>query len=60
MTVIKKLKKEGNSLFKVSFKIDQGVHLDYEIQGTGTVEFEDDLKMGVLPGGCWCPCGDRT
>ena len=57
---MKKLKKEGDSSFKVSFKIDQGVHLGFEIQATGTVEFEDDLKMGILPGGCWCPCGDRT
>ena len=23
------------------------------IQATGTVEFEDDLRTGVLPGGCW-------
>ena len=27
------------------------------IQATGTVEFEDGLRTGVLPGGCWCPCG---
>ena len=26
------------------------------IQATGTVEFEDGLRMEVLPGGCWCPC----
>ena len=25
------------------------------IQATGTVEFEDGLKMGVLPGGCLGP-----
>ena len=30
------------------------------IQATGTVEFEDCLRTGVLPGGCWCPCGDHT
>ena len=30
------------------------------IQATGTVEFEDGLRTGVLPGGCWCPCGGRT
>ena len=27
------------------------------IQATGTVEFEDGLKTGVLLGGCWCPLG---
>ena len=30
------------------------------IQASGTVEFEDGLRTGVLPGGCWCPCGGRT
>ena len=25
------------------------------IQATGTVEFEDGLRTGVLPGGCWGP-----
>ena len=30
------------------------------IQATGTVEFEDDLRTRVLPGGCWYPCGGRT
>ena len=25
------------------------------IQATGTVEFEDGLRMGVFPGGCWGP-----
>ena len=26
------------------------------IQATGTMEFEDSLRMGVLPGGCWDSC----
>ena len=30
------------------------------IQTTGTVEFEDGLGIGVLPGGCWCPWGGCT
>ena len=30
------------------------------IQATGTVEFEDGLRTGVLPGGCWYPCGGCT
>ena len=30
------------------------------IQATGMVEFEDGLRTGVLPGGCWYPCGGRT
>ena len=25
------------------------------IQATGMVEFEDGLRTGVLPGGCWGP-----
>ena len=25
------------------------------IQGTGTVEFEDGLRTGVLQEDCWCP-----
>ena len=25
------------------------------IQATGTLEFEDGLRTGVLPGGCWRP-----
>ena len=28
------------------------------IQDTRTVKFEDGLRTGVLPGGCWYPCGD--
>ena len=30
------------------------------IQATGRTEFEDDLRTGVLLGGCWCPWGGRT
>ena len=30
------------------------------IQASGTVEFEDGLRTGVLLGGCWCPWGGRT
>ena len=30
------------------------------IQATGKVEFEDGLRTGVLPGGCWYPCGSCT
>ena len=30
------------------------------IQATGTVEYEDGLRTGVLHGGCWCPWGGRT
>ena len=28
------------------------------IQPTGSVEFEDGFRMGVLLGGCQCLCGD--
>ena len=28
---------------------------DSVIQATGTVEFEDGLRTGVLLGGCWGP-----
>ena len=27
------------------------------IQATGTAEFEDGLRTGVLPESCWYPCG---
>ena len=30
------------------------------IQASGTVEFEDGLRTGVLQEDCWCPCGVRT
>ena len=30
------------------------------IQATGTVEFEDRLRTGVLPGDCWYTCGAVT
>ena len=30
------------------------------IQASGTVEFEDGLRTGVLLGGCWCPWGGCT
>ena len=29
----------------------------FVIQASGTVEFEDGLRMGVLPGDCCCHCG---
>ena len=38
----------------------QGLLADPVIEGTLWLEFEDGLRMGVLPGGCWCPWGGRT
>ena len=34
--------------------------MDYVIQATGTAEFEDGLRTGVLPGGCLYPWSGRT
>ena len=33
---------------------------DPVIEAIARLEFEDGLRMGVLPGGCWCPWGGRT
>ena len=33
---------------------------DSVIQASGTVEFEDGLRTGVLQEDCWCPYGVRT
>ena len=30
------------------------------IQATGTVEFEDGLRTGVLQEDCWCPYSGRA
>ena len=30
------------------------------IAGIGTMEFQDGLRTGFLPGVFWCPCGDCT
>ena len=32
---------------------------DPVIEAMMRLEFEDGLRTGVLPGGCWCPWGDR-
>ena len=37
-----------------------GLVADPVIKAIARLEFEDGLKMGVLPGGFWCPCGDCT
>ena len=44
----------------IKFKLHRESVAGSVIQATGTVEFEDGLRTGVLPGGCWCPCGGRT
>ena len=30
------------------------------IEAIARLEFEDGLRTGVLPGGCWYPCGGCT
>ena len=37
------------------FKDDRESLVGSVIQATGTVEFVDGLRTGVLPGGCWGP-----
>ena len=42
-------------IFVPKLKLDRESVAGSVIQATGTVEFEDGLRMGVLPGGCWDP-----
>ena len=37
-----------------------GLVADPVIEAIARLEFEDGLRTGVLPGGCWYPCGGRT
>ena len=37
-----------------------GLIVDPVIEAIARLEFEDGLRMGVLPGGCWYPCGSCT
>ena len=41
-------------------KINRESVVGFVIQATGTVEFEDGLRTGVLPRGCWYPFWGRT
>ena len=37
-----------------------GFVADPAIKAIARLEFEDGLRMGVLPRGCWYPCDGRT
>ena len=37
-----------------------GLVADPVIEAIARLEFEDGLRTGVLPGGCWYPCSGRT
>ena len=37
-----------------------GLEADPVIEAIARLEFEDGLRTGVLPGGCWYPCGGCT
>ena len=43
-----------------TLNIQLGLGADPVIEAIARLEFEDGLRTGVLPGGCWYPCGDRT
>ena len=43
---------------QIGKKIKLGLVMDPEIKAR--LESEDDLRRGVLYGGCWCPCGHHT
>ena len=46
---------------RVTFSLNDGESLaDSVIQTTGTVEFDDGLRMVYLLEGCWCHCVDCT
>ena len=36
-------------------EIQLGLVVDPVIEAIARLEFEDGLRIGVLPGGCWCP-----
>ena len=44
-------------ILKIIHKQDLGLVIDPVIKATTRLELEDGLKMEVLPGGCWYPCG---
>ena len=48
------------SLTFSSILFQMGLVADPVFQAVVRLEFEDGLRTGVLPGGCWCPWGDRT
>ena len=41
-------------------KSQLGLVADPVIKAIARLEFEDALRTGVLPGGCWYPYGGRT
>ena len=41
-------------------KFQLGIVADPVIEAIARLEFEDGLRTGVLPGGCWYPCSGRT
>ena len=45
----------SKEILEVLINFNREFVADSVIQATGTVEFEDGLRMGVLFGGCWGP-----
>ena len=46
----------------ISYKVFHlaGARRDHVIKAIARLEFEDGLRTGVLPGGCWSPRGSHT
>ena len=49
------LKRKNLTIRNMDKEFNREFVADSVIQATGTVEFEDGLRTGVLPGGCWGP-----
>ena len=46
--------------YQNAFKYQLGLVADPVIEAIARLEFEDGLRTGVLPGGCWYHCGGCT
>ena len=44
----------------INWRIKLGLVADPVIEANARLEFEDGMRTGVLPGGCWYPCSVRT
>ena len=52
--------KEKKIFIVYTYNMKLGLVADPVIEAMSRQEFEDDLRMGVLPGCFWYPCGGCT
>ena len=48
-------KRYSKKTYLITFKPKLGFVADPVIEAIARLEFEDGMRMGVLPGGCWGP-----